>query len=384
MSALDRIRNGYDASYHNPPEWFGGSLAVRLALRFYCSNPYDELDYLQEQQANIDRNTQTIAKIIDTLAFERVVSWEDATTWSYEPQKMDDVIDALATRCKRLEEPNFSASKLITNKSVATIASKCPMLTSVHFANCDKLSDIGVASFASACPLLTRVNLNLCPITDAGVSALATRCPLLTSVNLKRCPIADAGVSALAARCPLRTIDLSCTGLTDAGVASLATSCPSLTSVAFADCFVTDTGIACLAAKGRRLERVNLNSCSELTDAAAASLAGGCPRLADVDLSNRHNRSKITDATAASLAAGCPLLVRVCLDRCRMITCATVDMLVSKCPKLQALSILECERIAYADVRQHCLGTRCKISIHNHGPFLRISADDPTRFVLHE
>ncbi|KAG8050828.1 hypothetical protein GUJ93_ZPchr0009g898 [Zizania palustris] len=110
-------------------------------------------------------------------------------------------------------------------------------------------------------PTVPRLDLSLCPrVTDASLAALSTA-PSVSAVDLSRSRgFGAAGLTALVAACPnLTDLDLS-NGLdfTDAGAAEVA--------------------------KARRLQRLSLSRCKQLTDMGLGCIAVGCPDLRELSL----------------------------------------------------------------------------------------------------
>ncbi|KAL5205321.1 hypothetical protein ABZP36_033530 [Zizania latifolia] len=108
---------------------------------------------------------------------------------------------------------------------------------------------------------VSRLDLSLCPrVTDAALAALSTA-PSVSAVDLSRSRgFGAAGLAALVAACPnLTDLDLS-NGLdfTDAGAAEVA--------------------------KARRLQRLSLSRCKQLTDMGLGCIAVGCPDLRELSL----------------------------------------------------------------------------------------------------
>ncbi|KNC55009.1 hypothetical protein, variant [Thecamonas trahens ATCC 50062] len=120
--------------------------------------------------------------------------------------------------------------------------------------------------------------------------------------------------------CPnLTTLNLyNCSNITDAAVVTLAGGCPNLTTLYLDYCSnITDAAVVALAGGCPNLTTLGLRNCSDITDAAVVALAGGCPNLTTLYLNNCSN---ITDAAVVALAGGCPNLTTLDLNNCSKVT----------------------------------------------------------------
>ncbi|PWN26647.1 RNI-like protein [Jaminaea rosea] len=94
-----------------------------------------------------------------------------------------------------------------------------------------------------------------------------------------------------------------------------------------------------------RLERLAIQDCSNLSDAAIGYVLGHLKNLVSVDLSNLPN---VTDETLQAIASNCKRLQGVNLTNCKLITSKGVAALGSSCPLLRRVKLCGCERVADA------------------------------------
>jgi F-box/leucine-rich repeat protein 2/20 len=98
---------------------------------------------------------------------------------------------------------------------------------------------------------------------------------------------------------------------------------------------------------------VNVGGCSNITDAALASLAKYCPRIQSLDLTN----TQITDEGLARIGAGCRALKKLICWSCEAITDEGVSKVAAGCSSLENLNITGCPQVKYAalaSLAQNC------------------------------
>ena len=146
-----------------------------------------------------------------------------------------------------------------------------------------------------------------------------------------------------------------CSQLTDAAIVTLVEQCPDLTSLNLIDCIeLTDEGIIELANRCQKLTSLNLGGCRQLTDEAFTALAAHCPGLTSMSLGYC---SRVTDLAIIELAERCRNLTLLRLDGCAQLTDVAINALANRCPKLTSLDLFSCYQLTEAAITS--LAARC-------------------------
>uniref|UniRef100_V5GJF8 Uncharacterized protein n=2 Tax=Kalmanozyma brasiliensis (strain GHG001) TaxID=1365824 RepID=V5GJF8_KALBG len=104
----------------------------------------------------------------------------------------------------------------------------------------------------------------------------------------------------------------------------------------------------------RRLERLTLAGCSNITDATLVKVFQNTPMLVAVDLTEVAD---ITDATLLTLAANCPKAQGINLTGCKKITSKGVAELARSCKLLRRVKLCGCDNVddeALLSLTEHC------------------------------
>eukprot|EP00937_MAST-01D_sp_MAST-1D-sp2_P004759 g4759.t1 len=172
-----------------------------------------------------------------------------------------------------------------------------------------------------------------------------------------------AGAEHARKRCPgITIIDLEgCTNITDAAVEALAQRCPGITRIVLSGCTnITDAAVEALAQRCPGITIIGLNGCTNTTDAAVEALAQRCPGITIIGLNGCTN---ITDAAVEALAQRCPGITIIDLEGCTNITDAAVEALAQRCPGITRIVLSGCTNITDAAVEalaQRCPGITIK------------------------
>lgn len=125
---------------------------------------------------------------------------------------------AIAKNAPNLECVDFSGCFRL-NKSLKTSLSQMKRLLKLNLMGCTQASDISLAGVAKGCILLQELCLSDCVkgVTGVSMDAFGTYCPNLRIIVLARCFNLDGkGISGIAKCSKLEKLDLSsCTSLTD-------------------------------------------------------------------------------------------------------------------------------------------------------------------------
>ena len=110
--------------------------------------------------------------------------------------------------------------------------------------------------------------------------------PAATTLDLSLCPrVPDAALAAVPTGSSLRALDLSRSGgFGAAGLAALAGACPDLADLDLSNGVHLGDAAAAEVARMRALQRLSLSRCKALTDMGLGCVAVGCPDLRELSL----------------------------------------------------------------------------------------------------
>ncbi|KAF8561848.1 hypothetical protein P879_08472 [Paragonimus westermani] len=137
----------------------------------------------------------------------------------------------------------------------------CLHLTTLEIARCSAVTDIGLTAIARACNKLEKLDLEDCGlVTDTTLAKLAVHCPHLNNLILSHCD-----------------------QITDEGIARLAEGLcgpDQLQELAMDNCpLLTDTALEHLGSNCRRLQRLDLYDCQQITKQGIFNLESQYPHL---------------------------------------------------------------------------------------------------------
>jgi hypothetical protein len=199
----------------------------------------------------------------------------------------DDLRVALAERCPVtvLMLKNWRG---IDNNLAQRLLMVCPSLTKVDFAHCDWVTDDTLAACVQHCPLLESISLaaSATQCTTTGVLYVIKRCGRkLRELKAAYCmQLDDTVVLAVAQHCPLLREMQFPPNISDAAITKLAESCPELTAVVLAESSISDTALLALATHCKKLSRVYVWRCANITMQGIRALALHCVDLKHVML----------------------------------------------------------------------------------------------------
>jgi hypothetical protein len=130
----------------------------------------------------------------------------------------------------------------------------------------------------------------------------------------------------------LISVDLNyCSNITDAGLTEVGRGCPNLQTLNLSCCRnITDAGLMEVGRGCQNLQTLNL-SWSNITDAGLMEVGRGCTNLQTLNL---FRCSSITDAGVMEVGRGCQNLQTLNLSVCRNITDACKNALQQSHPQL--------------------------------------------------
>ena len=284
----------------------------------------------------------------------------------------DSAVAAMVRVHAGLVKLNFACQHKLTDVALCAIAKHLPKLEllNVNFPRNNGISDGGVIALAQKCTALKKLRLCGIPVTDAALLAVAEHCPELRVLSVGDCDhISDTGVIALVQRCAaLKSLDLENTCVTDDAVSAAAKNCSYLEELnlgALERGFkrnVTDNALRTIAKYLPKLQALNLDDRSLVSDAGVIELVRSCTALKTLNVSD----TLITDAAVVAIAKHCPIIEDLNLhltnyDSSRDDTVLTNESVVAlgqNCPRLRILNL---NWSAVTHVGLEALGIGCSL-----------------------
>ncbi|KAL2928017.1 F-box/LRR-repeat protein 3, partial [Bienertia sinuspersici] len=207
-------------------------------------------------------------------------------------------------------------------------------------------------------PFISHLDLSLCPrVTDFQLQTASSLGSSLLSLKLTSCKfVTGLGVSDLVSKCPnLVELDLSnATELSDSAAAAIA-GAKNLERLLMVRCKrVSDMGIGCIAVGCQNLKRISLKWCLRVTDLGVGLLALKCKDLHSLDLS-------YVPITEKSLE---PILQLPYLEDLVLVGCLGIDddglaSLNKGRTLLKTLDLSNCQNISHTGLANLTRGAGC-------------------------
>eukprot|EP00899_Mesostigma_viride_P004891 jgi/Mesvir1/14402/Mv09788-RA.1 len=297
-------------------------------------------------------------------------------------------VTAIARGCPELIVLNLSNNAHVTDAALTIVADSCRQLKVLNVSGCRDVSDTGFFAVADRCRDLRELHASS-KVTNRAVLALARGCTQLTVLRIRDSPhVTDAGITAVAQHCrQLHVLDIShCGAVGNIGLLSLLDTCTELRQLYVAGTSVNSWSLVALSALPLSLSALSLSrelgaafllQCPPVAQLAdlqhldlgagdgmptldwsferapplrLSALAGTCPDLRYLDLSDQHVQGGI-----AALAPKCPQLRTVLLAR----TSADKDdvlALATHCRQLHTLDLERCFPVGDAAVQHLARG----------------------------
>ena len=256
---------------------------------------------------------------------------------------------AVADHCRRLEVLLLARSELphkLTDVALLSVAEGCgKTLRRLDLRGCEHVTDVGVSWVAHQAGATLEVFLlrDCNRVTNAGCRAIADHCHVLKSVDLRGARrVTDVGVRVLGAALgeTLDELDLGGMHLVTDGV----------------DRGFGFEGLLALAQDVRRLKKLHLDGCFQVSQRTLVALSKGCRTLVELGLAGCPRLT--ADGVGALVSASKDTIERVTLARCG--DCVNDDLVVQLAkgaPFLKHLSLKDCERFGQPGARaiaRHC------------------------------
>ncbi|KAF4521328.1 hypothetical protein B566_EDAN002333 [Ephemera danica] len=142
----------------------------------------------------------------------------------------------------------------------------------------------------------------------------------------------------------------SCSSITDVSLKALSDGCPQMMHINISWC------VDALARGCPKLRTFISKGCTQINDRAVSSLANFCTNLEVINLHGCHN---LTDDAVQQLAENCPRLRYLCLSGCSHLTDTSLQMLAQHCQSLSTLEVAGCSQ--FTDTGFHALAKSCRL-----------------------
>lgn len=251
-------------------------------------------------------------------------------------------------------DDSHQVSKFFENYGVALcndhmlrwLGKRFPSLTHVNLCGWYNITVEGLEAFARGCCKLKQLDMSAeyrSPIKhiDSLVDVVARNCPDLELVYLKNSEtMSDNAIISLGVNCPkLTTLVLFyCYVLGDPGMATIYENCPNITilDVSHLD-NITDELFQKMILKWRKLERLYVIGCSNVTDLAFDIFQNGSPNLKLIDLS--YTFEKMSGRALLNMARGCPALEVLNLCNCKTVTDVILKEFIDRCHNIHTVNL---------------------------------------------
>ncbi|RKP10751.1 hypothetical protein THASP1DRAFT_27460 [Thamnocephalis sphaerospora] len=302
----------------------------------------------------------------------------------------DEAVTALAQRCT-LESVNLTDCLQLTEASIYALATHCSRLKSLCVSGCPMaITDASAVALARGCGqrlAFVRIGGNF-QLTDTGIIAIARGCnKRLSWLDVGRCPlVSDASVLALADHCPhLEWLDIAkghpaqhqqfarqfqqqqqsaasarSTGIDATSAAAGANASanrrsaqalsPSASSQATTEIHKAACTISHMAT---RFFNSMDSSLPCITDLGVSRLVEACPKL---QLLNLNGRSELTDAMLHAVSMHCFHLRSLTISGCTKVTTDAVKQLGSD--RIGWVGMSPCPNVSFSEV---CAASNWKV-----------------------
>ena len=254
----------------------------------------------------------------------------------------DGIIFALIAHCTSLRKFDAVSRFLATESAVAAMARVFTDLEELGLSGQEPLTDVALRAMAMHLPNLRRLQCDRCSgIRDGGVIELAQKCTSLRSLDLSETLITDAAGIAIGQNCPnleelcLGMWETGNTSLTDRSLVAIAHGCARLTSLDMSGASLSIVGIEALAASACRLQELNLEDCSEISDACVAALLPNLGAAMTLNL----DRTGVTVASVSMIANAVPNLHDLSISTNSCIITYEACAALKGCPALRSLYV---------------------------------------------
>jgi len=270
---------------------------------------------------------------------EQLGTWESMRLALTNPTFLNKV----CARVRDLQDPEDGWD--IHYSHVVAIVRRCTNLHEItlqsHYLVCDEVMSAITAYSAS----LRSLEMRHGQLTGSAIAAVARVHADLVCLSLDgQSNLADSALHSI--NLPkLETLNLNgCTGISDSGMAPLMLRCNALKALILSNTRIADATVSAVAMNCPNLISLSLDG-SAVTDESVLTLAQRCPNIEELDLRD----TSVTDESAIALAHGCPRLGVLYLAKTSITSAALVALGSSECP-LRKVCIHRCPHVTDAGV----------------------------------
>lgn len=209
--------------------------------------------------------------------------------------------------------PHPRASRLLSDDEFAYFSTPYPGFSRLSIQQAENITDIGFAKVLKGRSNMYAIDLSHCPkVTDVTLFTAGIHCPDLREFSLLKCPrVSDRGVEVLVSRCKnLRWLSFDwCQGLSDASLYAVGRNCPMLSGFCISEgTQYTLKGFKALLQGCQWLEKIDLWSCEQVTDAWIDAIIDWAPNVRELEL---KYCSQVTQNALARLKARFPYVILI-------------------------------------------------------------------------
>jgi hypothetical protein len=256
----------------------------------------------------------------------------------------------------KLETCDLNGCSYIKNADLAAILSKCyGSIKSMGIQDCGLI--VSSAAHIKRCTRLEAFDANGTE-SPAEMVAIFESCRKLRSVDLQDLGhrLTDEVLFSVAAHFPLmERINIQCCNtVSDAAIRALAESCPLLQSIFLVDTAITDATVVTMCMRCPLLKLIYIGGCDNLTDAAVLAVAERLPGLTEISLGGID---AITSSAVKVLVSKCRDLEVINMAYCPNINDGTLARIAEHCSRLGELRINGClnvTAVGLAEVATEC------------------------------
>jgi hypothetical protein len=285
----------------------------------------------------------------------------------------DSVLDTISAQCPRLKKLNMKfhvfecssyGSKFVTAACIIKLGQACLDIEDLNLHGWYNLNDSMLSAFCRSG--LKHLNVCMCEeLTDAIFSSLSVNSSSLLSLKCEGFHImeslTDVGITNIVKHCVhLQKLELtSCTNITDESLLAIGAHCKKLISIALEHDFnISASGLMALT-QCYQLQHLNCWYVYNVTDAVIVAFAHNCPDLRSVNLEFFY--AGIMDIMLDDLPEGAQTEDDYERQKDMLqsaISDVSISVLAEKCTQLEELKLTERYRVTDASIK--LIGMNCR------------------------
>jgi hypothetical protein len=256
---------------------------------------------------------------LEYINLEDLFLLDDEVFW-YNPT-YDGRPAADATMLTKLKEVNLKECVNLTDQALCGLSERCRHVEKLHLKGCEKLKDGALEfmaqPFSHADPStfagsLFYLDLSFCSgITGNGISTLLPACWVLEDLNLSGIPT-----------------------VTDQFIHDMCLNCPTIQRLVLQKCVLLTDAAMCSLADYLWIEELDISSCSKITDEGMDVVTTACQGLKTF---TGRRAFKLTGRTIQSLSRNCKIISHIDVRDCPQVTKSSVEDLIYKHPLTKVL-----------------------------------------------